>query len=284
VDWHFTQLWIKHNPFDTPTSDKLSKLHSSKIKKSNFIYPTINILQRNYPNLYPRGPLKYQSCKTQNDSDIHVSLCNTHLTALQQIFSKFKTILFTHIENNATGLTFDLSERINRSLLFTFTQLTEIEQIPLSHPCLLLIYNIIPTELGQFFYNYIGNGKTRDRVIIAFLTELLDCINQLIWNKHLDNTKKWEKSLHITKNKKKFYRRQRTSKDQNNITRHRIRSSRDSTDSNSVNYLSSHLRKRPYYKVILLLTIKLTLDGHLVIFYIQKIGKLIETIYFLMII
>jgi hypothetical protein len=26
VDWHFTQLWIKYNPFDTPTSDKLVQI------------------------------------------------------------------------------------------------------------------------------------------------------------------------------------------------------------------------------------------------------------------
>jgi hypothetical protein len=189
-----------------------------------------------------------QSCTTHSDSNTHVSLCHTHLTALQQIFPKIKSLLFTLIENNATGLTFDLLERINRSSLFNLDHTSESRLIPLTHPFLLLIYNIIPTELGQFFYNYVGNGKSRDRTFITFLSEVYNSINQIVWYSHIDNTKKWEKSLRITKNKKKFYRRNHKNNEQNNITRRRNRISRDSFNPNSTSALTSYLQRRPYYK------------------------------------
>lgn len=62
IDWHATASWINHNPYDFPTSEKLSKLQGTKVKHSNFIYLTADNLQRNYPML----TLPYvRSIKTQ---------------------------------------------------------------------------------------------------------------------------------------------------------------------------------------------------------------------------
>ncbi|PKC00655.1 hypothetical protein RhiirA5_427861 [Rhizophagus irregularis] len=55
IDWTFTKEWLNYNPSDTPCSAKLSKDQGNKKKKCNFIYPTIDIQQRNYPHLYPFG-------------------------------------------------------------------------------------------------------------------------------------------------------------------------------------------------------------------------------------
>ncbi|GET58235.1 ribonuclease H-like domain-containing protein [Rhizophagus irregularis DAOM 181602=DAOM 197198] len=54
IDWNLTREWINFNPLDSPTSAK-----GSKIKKCNFIYPTADIQQRNYPRLYPSGNIPY---------------------------------------------------------------------------------------------------------------------------------------------------------------------------------------------------------------------------------
>lgn len=48
IDWDFTHQWLIFNPYDTPTCEKKSRLRGPKIKKSNPIYPTADILQRNY--------------------------------------------------------------------------------------------------------------------------------------------------------------------------------------------------------------------------------------------
>jgi hypothetical protein len=41
IDWHYTKKWIAFNPFDSPTSEKFSKIQGTKIKKCNLIYPTL---------------------------------------------------------------------------------------------------------------------------------------------------------------------------------------------------------------------------------------------------
>lgn len=51
IDWKFSQLWIKYNPFERPTSLKYSKLVSWHIKASTYSLPTLDILHCNYPSL-----------------------------------------------------------------------------------------------------------------------------------------------------------------------------------------------------------------------------------------
>lgn len=43
IDWTFTREWLNYNNSDAPCSINLSKYHGNKIKKCNFIYPTIDI-------------------------------------------------------------------------------------------------------------------------------------------------------------------------------------------------------------------------------------------------
>ncbi|EXX50479.1 hypothetical protein RirG_270410 [Rhizophagus irregularis DAOM 197198w] len=63
IDWTFTKEWLNHNPTDAPCSAKLSKRQGARLKKCNFIYPTIDIQQRNYPRLYPLGKIPCIECK-----------------------------------------------------------------------------------------------------------------------------------------------------------------------------------------------------------------------------
>jgi hypothetical protein len=66
----------------------------------------------------------------------------------------------------------------------------------------------LPTELTSFLYNYIGKARSRDSALEEFLQSIITSLNVTIWNTHRNNTKQWEKTaLNITKNKKRFYRR-----------------------------------------------------------------------------
>ncbi|PKK69723.1 hypothetical protein RhiirC2_712442 [Rhizophagus irregularis] len=49
IDWEFSQLWFKYNPFTKLTSEKYSKHVSWQIKCSSYNLPTLDILNRNYP-------------------------------------------------------------------------------------------------------------------------------------------------------------------------------------------------------------------------------------------
>jgi hypothetical protein len=78
IDWYFTKLWINYNHYDSPTCEKLSQKQGSKIKKANFLYPTLDISQRNYPKLYSSNKLPCTSCQTYTDSNLHIALCPYH--------------------------------------------------------------------------------------------------------------------------------------------------------------------------------------------------------------
>ena len=78
IDWTFTCKWINSNPLDSPIDAKLSRIQGSKIKKCNFIYPTADIQQRNYPRLYPSGNIPCIECNTEMNNNEHVGLCITH--------------------------------------------------------------------------------------------------------------------------------------------------------------------------------------------------------------
>ncbi|CAB4437487.1 unnamed protein product [Rhizophagus irregularis] len=78
IDWTFTKEWLNYNPSDAPCSAKLSKEQGNKKKKCNFIYPTIDIQQRNYPRLYPLGRIPCVECKETQDSNAHIGICQEH--------------------------------------------------------------------------------------------------------------------------------------------------------------------------------------------------------------
>jgi ribonuclease HI len=208
IDWYFTKIWINHNHYDSPTCEKLSRKQGSKIKKANFLYPTLDILQRNYPKLYPNNSIPCTLCQTYTDSNLHIALCSHHHPIFVNILQKHKEKLYTLLESNSTTFTFDLKSRLDASTLFGVTPHDpSSDSLPLLHPNLLLIYNLIPTELTCFFYNYIGNQKTRNKIFLLFITDLIQEINYHIWRGHRNSNKQWESHLQITPKKKRNYRK-----------------------------------------------------------------------------
>jgi hypothetical protein len=49
INWFWTQLWMKYNPYNHPTSLTLRNRYSWNVKNSTYNLLTLDILQRNYP-------------------------------------------------------------------------------------------------------------------------------------------------------------------------------------------------------------------------------------------
>jgi hypothetical protein len=131
----------------------------------------------------------------------------TH-SSLNTILQKHKEKLYTLLELNSTTFTFDLRSRLDASSLFGITPYdSSSDSLPLLRPNLLLIYNLIPTELTCFFYNYIGSQKTRNKIFLLFIMDLIQDINYHIWRGHRNSNKQWESHLQITPKKKRNYRK-----------------------------------------------------------------------------
>ncbi|CAB4410638.1 unnamed protein product [Rhizophagus irregularis] len=98
IDWTFTHEWINSNPLDSPDA-KLSRIQGSKIKKCNFIYPTADIQQRNYPRLYPSGNIPCINCNIEKDTNEHVGLCIAHKENIIDILTHHEITLINIIED-----------------------------------------------------------------------------------------------------------------------------------------------------------------------------------------
>jgi hypothetical protein len=206
IDWYFTKLWINYNHYDSPTCEKLARKQGSKIKKANFLYPTLDILQRNYPKLYPSHKLPCMSCQTHTDMNLHIALCSHHHPIFSNILQKHKKKLYNLLENNSTTFTFDLRSRLDTSLLFKTTiHDPAIDTLPILQTNLLLIYNLIPIELTCFFYNYIGRQQTRNALFLTFISDLIHDINYNIWHHYHQSNLQWESNLNITPKRKRNY-------------------------------------------------------------------------------
>ncbi|GBC20639.1 hypothetical protein GLOIN_2v1763333 [Rhizophagus irregularis DAOM 181602=DAOM 197198] len=218
IDWIYTKQWINSNPFDMPTSSKLSKIQSNRLKKSTFTYPTGNILQRNYPNLYPLGRIHCTECSIDEDTNAHIGLCPSHRQSITSLLTKFKKNLIDLLRNEGTSnLSFDIESRVNNSNMFKvlpdvldvarLLDTTDHLCIPREQPWILLLHHLIPRDLAVFFDNYFSKAAERSRFLIQYVTDFISELTTITWSSRSRSFKKWEKSLDITLKKKKNYRK-----------------------------------------------------------------------------
>ncbi|PKB99820.1 hypothetical protein RhiirA5_429120 [Rhizophagus irregularis] len=193
IDWYYTKYWINHNPTDIPTSSKLRNIQSSKIKKSTFNYPTGNILQRNYPDLYPLGRINCTECSFDEDTNSHIGLCPAHRSAIDTLLSKFKQKLIDLIKaEHTSSFSFDIESRINNSHMFKLlpdildsarqTDPITLIRIPHEQPWILLLHHLIPRDLTVFFDNYFSKQSERSRFLIGFVTDFISELTTLTWH------------------------------------------------------------------------------------------------------
>lgn len=88
--------WFKYNSFTKPTSQQFSKHISWHIKCSNNNLPTLDILNRNYPNLLNNYDTCFMCSSTKETND-HFWNCPQVLKLITPIFdahyNKFKTLI-----------------------------------------------------------------------------------------------------------------------------------------------------------------------------------------------
>ncbi|PKY30918.1 hypothetical protein RhiirB3_448241 [Rhizophagus irregularis] len=130
--------------------------------------------------------------------------------------STIEKILLDIIKNEISNNDYMLEANINGSRLFdrSFNG-----GLPSDHPFYLLIHHLVPCDLTEIFYNYIPKKKLRFNTFIKFMNILMETIDTNIWNRRNKHVKDWEKSLSITKIKKKFYHR-RYRKNNDSFTSH----------------------------------------------------------------
>ncbi|GBC32282.2 ribonuclease H-like domain-containing protein [Rhizophagus irregularis DAOM 181602=DAOM 197198] len=134
--------WLQHNPTDALCGAKLSKIQGNKIKKCNFIYPTIDIQQRNYPRLYPIGNIPCKDCNDIQNSNAHIGICHNHSNDIITLLLDEGYNLLQLIRDNTKETPYALEATIRSSRFFD----TNFNgPLLTSHPCYLLIHNLVPT-------------------------------------------------------------------------------------------------------------------------------------------
>ncbi|PKC67085.1 hypothetical protein RhiirA1_458847 [Rhizophagus irregularis] len=204
IDWSFTKEWLNSNDQDVACSAKLSKQQGNRIKKCNFIYPTIDIQQRNYPRLYPLGSIPCIECASARDDNTHVGLCKEHSLHIKNILIRAAHDLHEFIIKNTKDGNSTLKDTITNLSLFNTSF---VDALPQSHPGYLLIHHLVPSDLVKIFNIYINDKKLRFSLFSKFFSTLMSSIDTLIWTRRASLVKHWESTLSITKNKKRFYRK-----------------------------------------------------------------------------
>ncbi|PKC74846.1 hypothetical protein RhiirA1_449491 [Rhizophagus irregularis] len=150
--------WLQHNPTDALCGAKLSKIQGNKIKKCNFIYPTIDIQQRNYPRLYPIGNIPCKDCNDIQNSNAHIGICHNHSNDIITLLLDEGYNLLQLIRDNTKETPYALEATIRSSRFFD----TNFNgPLLTSHPY----------------------KKLRFSLFIQFITQFMEKIDVIIWKR-----------------------------------------------------------------------------------------------------
>lgn len=85
IHWSLTTKWLNFNAHKEPTSNKHTKDVSWKIKTSTNTLPTLDILNRNYPNLI-RNRTNCLLCNSQTETNQHIWQCPNLIPDIRSTF------------------------------------------------------------------------------------------------------------------------------------------------------------------------------------------------------
>jgi hypothetical protein len=149
INWLWTQLWMKYNPYNRPTSLTLRNRYSWNVKNSTYNLPTLDILQRNYPSII-KNNIQCLLCESTIESNDHLWKCDFSLRTLYRIFSTHWEILLSLLKSNASKLSVLIDDSVKYSQLFKWTYKSYNSQtFNDDHHILLLIRNYIPQDLVE---------------------------------------------------------------------------------------------------------------------------------------
>ncbi|PKK62779.1 hypothetical protein RhiirC2_789854 [Rhizophagus irregularis] len=221
IDWEFSQIWFKYNSLSKPTSEQYSKHVSWRIKSSSNNLPTLDILNRNYPDLLNNHETCFL-CLTEKESNDHLWNCPRVLSLITPIFlehyNKFKTLITSESESVYALY----SDAITRNIIFKWARTrppNQIIDIPDLH-CLLI--NFVPISLSYPFKAAKISKNITKKILLKFLFDLHKDIYETIWKARASAWKEFKKTHHITKKSFNNYRRDHNrDTNQNRRTRHR---------------------------------------------------------------
>ncbi|PKB94059.1 hypothetical protein RhiirA5_439656 [Rhizophagus irregularis] len=99
INWEYTQDWMNYNPFQKATSQSYSKHVSWRMKCSNYALPTLDLLNRNYPDIL-KGFDTCFLCSNSTETNEHFWICSESINILKDIFMKHELIYKSLIINN----------------------------------------------------------------------------------------------------------------------------------------------------------------------------------------
>jgi ribonuclease HI len=216
INWLWTQLWMKYNLYNRPTSLTLRNRYSWNVKISTYNLPTLDILQRNYPSII-KNKTECLLCDSTIESNEHLWKCDFSLRALYKIFSKHREILISLLQSNASKPLILINDTVKYSLLFKWTFKPYDSQIfDDDHPIMLLIRNYIPQDLVGIFEANFRNRHEYKKLLLDFIYNLHLDIYKSIWKIRSDKWVELKRSLRINKASFKSLKQRR--KDNHNTT------------------------------------------------------------------
>ncbi|PKY48379.1 hypothetical protein RhiirA4_445314 [Rhizophagus irregularis] len=168
INWEFSQIWINHNPL---TSESYSKHVGLRIKCSNYALPTLDTLNRNYPDIL-KGFNTCFLCSAESETNEHFWTCPESINILKDIFRKHELIFRSLIINNINHDKVQESAVDFHIPIFTCfnSPITTIHDAPDLH-CLLI--NMIPNSILQPFKDAKMHKKLIKKLLLTFLFDLI---------------------------------------------------------------------------------------------------------------
>lgn len=198
INWEYTQDWINYNPFQKATSQSYSRHVSWRIKCSNYALPTLDSLNRNYPDVLKGFNTCFLCCQHLETNE-HLWTYPKSIDILKDIFTKHESIFKTLIINNLDHNKIDDSNtiEINSPVFSSFNlPITKINDAPDLH-CVLI--NMVPASLVKPFQDAKISKKLTKKLLLTFLFDLHHDIYELLWKLCNSRWKEYKTENNITK-------------------------------------------------------------------------------------
>lgn len=198
INWEYTQDWFNYNPFSKATSQSYSKHVSWHIKCSNYALPTLDSLNRNYPDILKGFDICFL-CSTAQETNEHFWTCPESIKILKDIFKKHELIYKALIINNLDRKIIDDSNNINlNSPVFSCFNLP-IETISDAKDLHCILINMVPSSLIKPFQDAKISKKLTKKLLLTFLFNLHRDIYEILWTKRNAKWKQYKIDHNITK-------------------------------------------------------------------------------------
>ncbi|PKK66007.1 hypothetical protein RhiirC2_853199 [Rhizophagus irregularis] len=198
INWEYTQDWFSYNPFSKATSQSYSKHVSWRIKCSNYHLPTLDSLNRNYPDIL-KGFDTCFLCSSAQETNEHFWTCPESIRILKDIFMKHESIYKSLIINNLDRNIIDDLDKVNfNSPVFSCFNLP-IKTISDAKDLHCILINMVPSSIIKPFQDAKIPKKLTKNLFLTFLFNLHRDIYELLWKIRTMKWKQYKIDHNITK-------------------------------------------------------------------------------------